>query len=128
MTNTIKITQRAEFITCGLIEIIHGPTCILDALRIIYICQFYIKISIFEIYEKRRMNTGIRRKISKKNCNCTGFQSTYLVPRTRSYQLCYLGIVDNLIQVVVHNLKRIFYEESRRWVNVIEYSYVSGQF
>ena len=66
MTNTIRITQRAEFITCGLIEIIHGPTCTLDALRIIYICQFYNKISIFEIYEKRRMNTGIRRKISKK--------------------------------------------------------------
>ena len=27
------------------------------------------------------MNTGIRRKISKKNCNCTGFESTYLVPK-----------------------------------------------
>ena len=65
MTNTIKITQRAELITRGLIEIIHGPTCILGALRIM-ICQFYVKISIFEIYEKRRMNTGIRRKISKK--------------------------------------------------------------
>ena len=67
MTNTIEITQRAEFITLGLIEIIHGPTCPLGALRIIYICQFYIKISIFEIlYEKRQMNTGFRRKISKK--------------------------------------------------------------
>ena len=80
VTNTIEITQRAEFITRGLIEIIHGPTCILGALRIISICQFYIKISIFEIYEKRRMNTGIRRKISKK-CNCTGFEPTYLVPK-----------------------------------------------
>ena len=65
MTNTIKITQRAELITRGLIEIIQGPTCILGGLRI-KICQFYVKISIFEIYEKRRMNTGIRRKISKK--------------------------------------------------------------
>ena len=66
MTNTIEITQRAEFIARGLIEISHGPTWALGALRIIYICQFYIKISIFEIYEKRRMNTGIRRNISKK--------------------------------------------------------------
>ena len=80
MTNTIEITQCAEFITHGLIEIIHGPTCALGALRIIYICQFYIKISIFEIYEKRQMNTGIRRKISK-NCNCTGFEPKYLVPK-----------------------------------------------
>ena len=37
---TIEITQRAEFITRGLIEIIHGPTCALGALRIIYVCQF----------------------------------------------------------------------------------------
>ena len=81
MTNTIEITQCAEFIRHGLIEIIHGPTCTLGALRIIYISQFYIKISIFEIYEKRQMNTGIRRKISKKNCNCTGFEPTYLVPK-----------------------------------------------
>ena len=66
MTNTIEITQRAEFITYELIEIIHGPTCPLGALRIIYICQFSIKIFIFEIYEKRQINTGIRRKISKK--------------------------------------------------------------
>ena len=29
------------------------------------------------------MNNGIRRKIkiSKKNCNCTGFEPTYLVPK-----------------------------------------------
>ena len=82
MTNTIEITQRAEFITLGLIEIIHGPTCPLGALRIIYICQFYIKISIFEIlYEKRQMNTGFRRKISKKNCNCTVYEPTYLDPK-----------------------------------------------
>ena len=83
-TGSIEITQRAEFMTHGLIKIIHGPTYALGALRIIYICQFYIKISIFEIYEKKRqMNTGIRRKIkiSKKNCNCTGFKPTYLVPK-----------------------------------------------
>ena len=35
MTNTIEISQCAELITCGLIEIIHGPTCVLGALRII---------------------------------------------------------------------------------------------
>ena len=81
MTNTIEITQRAEFITHGLIEIIHGPTCALGALRIIYICQFYIKISIFEIYEKRQMNTGIRRKISRKIVIVRDSKPTYLVPK-----------------------------------------------
>ena len=108
MTNTIEITQRAEFITRGLIEIIHGPTCALGALRIIYVCQFYIKISIFEIYEKRRMNTGIRRKISKKIAIVQDSNPHIWFLRTRSYPLCYLEIVDNLIQIIVPNIKRIF--------------------
>ena len=81
MTNTIEITQREEFITCGLIEISHGPTCALGALRIIYICQFYIKISIFETYENRRMNTGIRRKISKKIVIVRDSNPHILVPK-----------------------------------------------
>ena len=103
-----EITQRAEFITRGLIEIIHGPTCALGALRIIYVCQFYIKISIFEIYEKRRMNTGIRRKISKKIVIVRDSNPHILFLRTQSYPLCYLEIVHNLIQIIVPNIKRIF--------------------
>ena len=108
VTNTIEITQRAEFITCGLIEIIHGPTCALGALRIIYVYQFYIKISIFEIYEKRQMNTGIRRKISKKIVIVRDSNPHIRFLRTQSYPLCYLEIVDNLIQIIVPNIKLIF--------------------
>ena len=116
MTNTIEITQRAEFITDGLIEIILGPKCSLGALRNIYICQFFIEISTFEIYEKRQMNTGIRRKISKKIVIVRDSNPHIWFLRTQSYPLCYLGIVDNLIQIIVNNIKCIFYEESRRWV------------
>ena len=108
MTNTIEITQHADFVTHGLIEIIHGPTCALGALRIIYICQFYIKISIFEIYEKRQMNTGIRKRISKKIVIVRDSNPYIWFLRARSYPLCYLGIVDNLIQIIVNNIKRIF--------------------
>ena len=108
MTNTIEITLRAEFITHGLIEIIHGPTCALGALKIIYICHFYIKISIFEIYEKRQMNPGIRRKISKKIVIVRDSNPHIWFLRTQSYPSCYLRIVDNLIQIIVNNIKRIF--------------------
>ena len=45
-----------------------------------FLVAYVLKISILEIYEKRRMNTGIKRKISKK-CNCTGFEPTYLDPK-----------------------------------------------
>ena len=67
-----------------------------------------LKISIFEIFVKRRMNTGIRRKISKKIVIVWDSNPHIWILRTQSYPLCYLGIVDNLIQVIVHNLKRFF--------------------
>ena len=78
MTNTIEITTFV--ITRGLIDIIHCPMGVLGVLRIIKICQFYIKISVLEIYKERRLKTGIRRKISKK-CNCTGLKPTYFNPK-----------------------------------------------
>ena len=52
MTNIIEITQLAELFTRGFFKNIDGPIRVLGALRIIKICQFYIKISIFEICEK----------------------------------------------------------------------------
>ena len=63
------------------------------------------------------MNTGMRRKIFKKIVIVQDSNPHIWFLRTQSYPLCYLGIVDNLIQIVVNNIiKRIFYEESRRWV------------
>ena len=58
------------------------------------------------------MNTGIRRKIFKKIVIVQDSNPHIWFLRTWSYPLCYLGIVDNLIQIVVNIIKRIFYEES----------------
>ena len=58
------------------------------------------------------MNTGIRRKISKKKIVSVRDSNPHiwiLRVRTQSYPLCYIGIEDNLIQVKLYTILSAFF-------------------
>ena len=78
--------------------------------------------------KKDEWTLELEERYLKKNVIVRDSNPHIWILRTQSYPLCYLGIVDNLNQVIVHNLKRIFTKIPEDGWKVIEYSYVSGQF